>query len=360
MLQTGKGPVKQAQVTGLMAPTGTAMKSLYFMTKLLRILAGAFVLGLIWSTEALAAPRIQVEPLLWDFGTATNIPEITRDFTVRNTGDADLQINRLVSSCDACLRAAIDKTKIPPGGTAVVHGRLDLRALEGPITRTITVYCNDPNNSPVVLGLTGIVVPVYQVTPREITMDLSQGQRIGVAEIAPLCHLHAPLSQVQCKDTNITATVSIEASNKFMLTVRASESFPRGRAMVSLDVRSADSNDPPCLVNAFVNNPADFEVIPAQLWFEPQKEPQMRILWIKQHGAAPSILLDAIPQSDKIHCEIEQVADSFDYRIYVTAWQQDGAASQTNVLILKVRDHNQHEQSVPVPIVVAQTEGKSR
>jgi hypothetical protein len=343
-----------------MASTGTAMKSLYLTAKLLRILAGAFVLCLMWPTEALAAPRIQVEPLLWDFGTATNIPEITRDFTVRNAGDAELQINRLVSSCDACLRAAIDKTKIPPGGTAVIHSQLNLRALEGPITRTITVYCNDPDNSPLVLGLTGIVVPVYQVTPREITMDLSQGQRIGVAEIAPLYQLRAPLSQVQCGDTNIAATVSMETSNKFVLTVRASESYPRGRAMVSLDVRSADSNDPPCLVNAFLNNPPDFEVIPAQLRFEAKTEPQTRILWIKQHGAAPAILLDAIPQSDKFHCEIDPDANGFDYKIYVTAWQQDGAAGQTNALILKLRDHNQHEQSVPVAIVVAQTEAKSR
>jgi hypothetical protein len=330
------------------------------MTKLLRILAGAYVLGLLWSTEALAAPRIQVEPLLWDFGTATNISELTHDFTVRNAGDAELQINRLVSSCDACLRAAIDKTKIPPGGAAVVRGRLDLRALEGPITRTITVYCNDPSNSPVVLGLTGVVMPLYQVTPREITMDLSQGQRIGVAEIVPLYQLRAPLSQVQCGDTNITATVSMETSNKFMLTVRASEPFPRGRSMVSLDVRSADSNDPPCLVRTFVSSPADFEVIPAQLRFAPQTEPQMRILWIKQHGAAPPILLDAIPPSDKFHCEIEQDDNGLGYKIYVTAWQQDAAASQTNALILKMRDQNQHEQSVPVPIVVAQTEGKSR
>jgi len=130
--------------------------------------------------------------------------------------------------------------------------------------------------------------------------------------------------------------------------------------MVSLDVRSADSNDPPCLVRTFVSSPADFEVIPAQLRFAPQTEPQMRILWIKQHGAAPPILLDAIPPSDKFHCEIEQDDNGLGYKIYVTAWQQDAAASQTNALILKMRDQNQHEQSVPVPIVVAQTEGKSR
>jgi hypothetical protein len=343
-----------------MSPTGTAMKSFSLMTKLLRILAGAFVLGLIWSTEASPAPCIQVEPLLWDFGTATNVSELTHDFIVRNAGDAELHISRLVSSCDACLRATIDKTKIPPGGTAVVHSLLDLRMLEGPISRTITVYCNDPGNSPVVLGLTGIVVPLYQVTPREIVLDLSQGQRIGVAEIAPLYQLHAPLSQVQCNDTNITATVSMEASNKFTLTVRVSESFPHARDMVRLDVRTEASNDPPCQVRAFVNNPPDFEVIPAQLRFKPQTEPQMLILWIKQHGTAPSILLDAIPQSDKLHCEIDPDANGFDYKIYVTAWQQDGAAGQTNALVLKMRDQNQHDQSVPIPIVMAQTEAKSR
>jgi hypothetical protein len=86
----------------------------------------------------------------------------------------------------------------------------------------------------------------------------------------------------------------------------------------------------------------------------------MRILWIKQHGTAPSILLDAIPQSDKLHCEIDPDANGLDYTIYVTAWQQDTAAGRTNALILKVRDQKQHEQSVPIPIVVAQTEAKNR
>jgi hypothetical protein len=130
--------------------------------------------------------------------------------------------------------------------------------------------------------------------------------------------------------------------------------------MVPLVIHSADSNDPPCQVRAYVIHPADFEVIPAQLWFKPQTEPQMRVLWLKQYGAAPRILLDAVPPSDKFHCEIEQDANASGYRIYVTAWQQDAAAGQTNALILKMRDQNQHEQSVPVPIVVGQTKAKSR
>ena len=301
-----------------------------------------------------ATPRIVVDQPIYDFGSITNGSQVLHDFVIRNAGDAKLEINRVVSSCEACLRTSLEKTNIPPGGESVLHARLDLRLLDGTVSRAISIYCNDPNNDSLVVGLTGVVVPFYQVTPPEIDLDLSQGRQTAVAEIVPLLNPHAPLSQVLCDDTNIVASLSMEASNQFLLTLAAAKSLPRGNAAINLTIRSADSNDPPCHITGFVRNPPDLELIPEQLRFQPQAESQMRILWIKQHGASPLILLDAIPPSDKLRCEIDPDPDGYDYRIYITASAQDAAAGQTNVLVLKMRDQNHQEKSMPVPVLVDQ------
>lgn len=299
-----------------------------------------------------AAPQIVVEQPVYDFGSITNGSQVLHDFVIRNAGDVELEISRVVSGCDTCLRASLEKKKIPPSGASVLHARLDLRSLGGSVSRTVSIYCNDPQNAVLELGLTGIVVPVYQVIPAKIGLDMSQGQQTATVEILPLFKLHAGLSHVVCDDTNIVAKLSPEGANRFVLTVQALESFPRGLAVINLTIRSADSNDPPCHITGFIRNPPDLELIPTQLRFQPQADPQMRILWLKQHGVSPSILLDVIPPSDKFKCEIDPDPAGYNYRIYITAWGQEAAASQTNTLMLKMRDQNQKERSVPVPVSV--------
>ena len=233
-----------------------------------------------------------------------------------------------------------------------MHSRLDLRQLSGDITRTILVDCNDPQSPSSVIELTGVVVPAYQVVPAEISLDLSQGQRTSMVEILPLVKLRANLSQAVCDDTNLVVTVSPKSSAGFVLIVQAQKTFPRGDAAVNVTVRSADTNDLPCHLTAWIHNPPDLELVPLQLTFQPQAEPQMRILWLKQHGASRLNLLDAIPSSDKYHCEIDPDPDGLDYRIYVTAWQQQSFAGMTNVLTLKMANSLDHAKSVGIPVFV--------
>ena len=317
-----------------------------------RLAGTLFFLCLVAAGKIHAAPRMVIDQPLWNFGGVTNLAELTHDFVISNAGDATLEISSVVSSCNACLRAAVEKNKIPPGGKTVLHSQLDLRLLSGNISRAIMVDCNDPQSPSIVLELSGVVVPAYQVVPAEIELDLSKEQQSAMVEILPLFKLHAGLSQVVCDDTNLVATVSPESAAGFVLTVQAPKKIPHGDTVANVTIRSSDSNDLPCHLIAWVHNPPDLELIPPQLKFQPQAEPQMRILWLKQHGPVPLTLLDAIPSSDIYHCEIDPDPDGFDYRIYVTAWDQQLFASKTNALTLKMVDSLNHELSVTMPMIV--------
>ena len=298
-----------------------------------------------------AAPQIVVDQPVYDFGSIANGSQVIHDFVVRNSGDSELDIGRVVSSCESCLRGSLERTRIPPGGEGVLHARLDLRSLDWAVSRDLLLLCNDPKNSPLLLEVRGVVVPYFQVTPAEIDIDTSQGRQAAEAEIVPLVKLRAPLSKVTCDDKGVTARISEEGTNRFVLAVQASDSLPRGNAAINLILQSSDANDPPCHVTGLVRNPPDLELIPDRLRFAPQAEPQMRILWVKQHGAAPLSLIDAVAPSDKFRCEIDPDSSGRDYRVYVTAWGQ-GAEGRTDALILKMRDQNQADRAVSIPISV--------
>jgi hypothetical protein len=228
-----------------------------------------------------------------------------------------------------------------------------LRILNGSVTRSILVYCNDPQTPTSVLDLTGTVVSSYQISPTQPILDLTQGTTNAVtAEISPLFQLHAPLSRVSCGNTNIEGSISEASDGGYVLTIQARDSLPKQSFIVALTIASDDTNDPVCIVGLAVHNPPDLELLPPQLVFRAQAAEQTQVLWVRQHGASPLSLVDAVLPPDKFHCEIDPDPDGYDYAIYITAWNQQAGDSQTNMLVLKLRDASNHEKDATVPVTV--------
>lgn len=298
------------------------------------------------------APQIAIDHQFWDFGTITNGAILSHDYYITNTGDGPLIISNVVSTCGVCLHAYIDATNLPPGAGTVIHAKLDLRVLDGAVSRGILVSCNDPQTPASVLELDGVSQRMYQLTPLSPVLDLTTGPNTTTAEIMPLFKLRAPLSRVSCDDSNFQVGVSSEVGGAFLLTVRAADWFPGDSGVVAMTIRSSDTNDPPCSVGVYVRNPPKMELLPTQLTFQPQAEEQTRILWLKQHGSSVLTLLDAIPPPGNFHCEIDPDPDGYDYAIYVTVSQLPSKTGQIGTLLLKMMDASHQENDVNVPVFV--------
>lgn len=103
-------------------------------------------------------PDIEVEITQHDFGTIEQGTVVTLDIPVRNVGDADLNIEAVVTSC-GCTTAELEPTVIPPGGEGTLRVRYNsgLHPDEGPIRRDVFIASNDPDEPEVVVVLTAEV-----------------------------------------------------------------------------------------------------------------------------------------------------------------------------------------------------------
>ncbi|MCL4559842.1 MAG: DUF1573 domain-containing protein [Chloroflexi bacterium] len=90
------------------------------------------------------APQISIEPSLRDLGTQPQ-QMIDLIFEVKNTGNADLVIEKVSVSC-ACTTAELEKNTIPPGESAKLRVKFDPAKdnLFGQIQRVIYLRSNDP------------------------------------------------------------------------------------------------------------------------------------------------------------------------------------------------------------------------
>ena len=107
------------------------------------LLLGLLVVSLLSACNN-KAPKISVEPALQDLGTR---PQQLIDlvFEVKNTGNADLVIEKVSVSCE-CTTAELEKSVIPPGESAELRVKFDPAEdnLFGEIQRIIYLRSNDP------------------------------------------------------------------------------------------------------------------------------------------------------------------------------------------------------------------------
>ena len=110
-----------------------------------------------------AAPRLTMVDPMKDVGPVPKGTELKWDFSIKNTGNADLQIINVQPAC-GCTVAEFDKV-IKPGAIGKVHAVVETAQFSGPISKTITVVSNDPTTPNSMLTMRAVVKPYVEAYP---------------------------------------------------------------------------------------------------------------------------------------------------------------------------------------------------
>ena len=120
------------------------------------------------------APRLTIVEPVKEFGTVAKGEKLDWAFTVKNTGDSDLQIIAARPAC-GCTVADFDKV-IKPGQTGKVSAHVDTTAFAGPISKTVTLETNDPSTPTSLLTIHATVQPFVEAYPAGfVRYNLLQG-----------------------------------------------------------------------------------------------------------------------------------------------------------------------------------------
>lgn len=119
------------------------------------------------SAMAQTGPKIEFKAETIDYGTVSKGDDSgLRVFEFTNTGDAELVINDVKSSC-GCTVPSKPTEPILPGKTGKIEVQYNMNP--GPISKTITVTSNATNKSEgiILLKISGNVVVKEEVNPLE-------------------------------------------------------------------------------------------------------------------------------------------------------------------------------------------------
>lgn len=89
------------------------------------------------------APKLRLTTNQYNFGQVPEGDKVTANIEFTNIGTAILDIREVKSSC-GCTAALLDKKQLNPGEKGTLHIEFDSANRSGKLTRTVTLYSNDP------------------------------------------------------------------------------------------------------------------------------------------------------------------------------------------------------------------------
>ena len=111
-----------------------------------------------------AVPKIEFSVLEHDFGEIAQGDKPSFDFVLKNTGKADLTIDRVQTSC-GCTAAVSGKKLVPPGDEGMISVTFNSAGRQGAFDKAIHVYTNDPAKPDVQLHIRGAIITPFKADP---------------------------------------------------------------------------------------------------------------------------------------------------------------------------------------------------
>lgn len=112
---------------------------------------------LLSSVALYAKSGIKFDKVVHDFGSIQQDTIVNVTFTFKNTGSSVLVIERIKTGC-GCTNTNLSKKELKPGEQGTLEIAFDSAGYSGKVTRTITVYTNDPDEKEVKLKISANVI----------------------------------------------------------------------------------------------------------------------------------------------------------------------------------------------------------
>ncbi|MHB8522807.1 MAG: DUF1573 domain-containing protein [Limisphaerales bacterium] len=199
------------------------------------------------------APKIQFSTMVHDFGRASAGQVVRVSFTFTNTGDAPLRIDEVRPSC-GCTAAGRWERLVEPGRTGTIPLQLATISLNGPVTKTITVTCNDPVQPRVMLQIKGQVWKPIEVTPTFVYFNLTSAVQTvepRTVKIINRSQESLTLSEPQSSSPVFRAVLTTNTAGKeFELAITAVPPFGFRTIQGAITLKTSSTNLPVVSVSA--------------------------------------------------------------------------------------------------------------
>lgn len=302
-------------------------------------------------------PKLVVTPGLdYDFGDIWAGPSLQATFTIKNEGDATLEIIRVKPSC-GCTIAGTYPPKIEPGESGEFPFALNSVRLSGKFRKSITITTNDPANRDLRLNLEGTAKQHVDVLPGNAVFGKVSADDSHERVIKIVSNIETPL-KIKLDETSkppFTFELKEVAEGKeFELRVKMTPPFPPGTqyAKVNLETNIEERKSIPVVANATV--PDRLDISPPQIVVSPidgvptDNNTRLRPVRLTNYGKTPVHILEGVSDDPDLKVQVNEQTPGKAYIINVEMPANYNPPDGGRMITLKTDDTERPLIQIPV------------
>lgn len=327
-------------------------------------LTAAVMAVLLTAAGAVAAdgPNMVVPEKIKDMGKVAQGDVLSVEFAIVNEGDETLEIKAVRPTC-GCTVADFDR-EIEPGKTGYIKAKLETQDFSGPISKSILVMTNDPQDPTATLVIKTEVHPYVQVLPRALV-------RFNAVQHEPMEQKITVVADEDVKDFKVTGVKSSEpfllaavepvaadqllagkSPQQYEITLTMEEKPPVGPVNALLEIETNHPKAKTVSVKVFGVVRALLHVTPSQVQFgsvEAKKQPGRNVIVVNNRtGGVKVNVTSAVVDDSAFDADVVTIEQGRRYQVTITVKPDASAGPRDAVLTLETSDPEFPKLEVPV------------
>lgn len=299
------------------------------------------------------APRIEAAEPIFDLGKRWSTePTVKHDFVIRNTGQAPLHIQGVMSSC-GCTHVGRKNVTIEPGKTWNLSVELDLRRQQPLVLHKITVLSDDPRRPKLELKIRGMVRQPISITPHNgmfFGRIASDERRQRVVTIKNNTDESMDPRIARCQGSTFTAKLdSVTLGKEYKLTMTARPPYKPGVNTGHIELTTGITLQPTLTIRPQAFLPPRILVAPATLML-PKSLPDgaKETISVRNNGPKDVKILRATCPLAGVTVEISQLPNQKVHNLTVRFPNGFVLPAEGSQLVIHTDDDEFKEIKVPI------------
>lgn len=219
-------------------------------------------------TNKVHGPKIEFAESTFDFGRVESGKIVNHVFEFSNTGDQLLEIRDVWTSC-GCTAATNWTRQVEPGKSGRIPILFNSGGKEGPLTKTVSVVCNDPIEPKTVLQFTAQVWKPIDALPPIATFTFGPDFQTNQSQIIRLVNnLEEPVTIFDpvCTNNSFRAELKmVKEGKEFELRVSVVPPLPPGSSIAPITLNTSSAKMPVVTVTGYAMVKPALQVMPPRL-----------------------------------------------------------------------------------------------
>jgi len=308
------------------------------------------------------SPMLVVPSKIVDIGTVAQGVTVDAVFDLVNEGDAKLIIKAVRPTC-GCTVADFDP-EIAAGATGKIKAKLDTKDFAGPVSKSILVMTDDPQNPTVTLVIKADIRPFVEILPRPLirfnaVLNEPMNQTFIVVGADPeqtmkvkSVESSVPFIATSVRQLGEDELVKGKSKSQYEVTLSLTDDTPVGPVNAVLSVNTDLKEAPTVPVKVYGVVRALIHVTPAQVQFgsvEPKTRPGRNLIVVNNRTDGTRIEISGATIDDPAFAaQVSTIEEGRRYQVTVTVKADADPGSRDATLTLATTDKDFPTVTVPV------------